>query len=73
MSLVDTIHCEYPLPEPADQALTFQTKDFECLLDTYLITAEGRLIRKTPSASIQHDGPRSEVERGARSPSPARL
>ena len=46
MGLFDTIYCEYPLPEPADQALRFQTKEFECLFDTYLITAEGRLIRK---------------------------
>jgi len=46
MGLFDTVYCEYPLPEPADQALRFQTKEFECLFDTYLITAEGRLIRK---------------------------
>jgi hypothetical protein len=46
MGLFDTIYCEYPLPEPGDQALRFQTKEFECLFDAYLITVEGRLIRK---------------------------
>lgn len=46
MGMFDTIFCEYPLPEPGHQALGFQTKDLECLLDNYTITSDGRLIRR---------------------------
>jgi len=45
MGLFDTIRCEYRLPNPAHQDLEFQTKDLECLLDDYIITIDGRLIR----------------------------
>lgn len=41
MGLFDTIYCQYPLPNPRHQDLDFQTKDLECLLDTYTITQEG--------------------------------
>ena len=45
MGLFDTVRCHYRLSNPAHQELEFQTKDLECLLDDYVITFEGRLIR----------------------------
>jgi len=45
MGLFDTVRCEYRLPNPAHQDLEFQTKDLDCLLDHYVITLDGRLIR----------------------------
>ncbi len=46
MGLFDTVTCEYRLPTPAHQDLEFQTKDLECLLDHYVVTRDGRLIRR---------------------------
>ncbi|HEV7509364.1 MAG TPA: hypothetical protein VGS07_31095 [Thermoanaerobaculia bacterium] len=46
MGLFDTIYCEYPLPNPAHQALDFQTKNLDCGMETYTITHDGRLIRR---------------------------
>lgn len=45
MGMFDTIHCEVPLPVAEHQSLAFQTKNLECLLDTYTITGDGRLVR----------------------------
>jgi len=45
MGLFDTVKCKYPLPNPKHQDLEFQTKDLECLLGEYTITADGRLLR----------------------------
>lgn len=45
MGMFDTIYCQYPLPNPRHQDLDFQTKDLECLLDTYTITQEGWLVQ----------------------------
>lgn len=44
MGMYDYVHVGYPLPVgvPVD----FQTKDFDCELENYTITAEGRLIRE---------------------------
>jgi hypothetical protein len=47
MGMFDWIRCEYPLPDPKHQQLDFQTKDLDCLLDTYVISAAGRLIRES--------------------------
>lgn len=47
MGMYDEISCEYPLPGTGYRVLpghTFQTKDFERLLDRYTITAEGLLV-----------------------------
>lgn len=45
MGMFDYVRCEYPLPDgaPVDG---YQTKDAECwpAMDSYTITAEGRLI-----------------------------
>ena len=46
MGLFDTVRCDYPLPDAAHQSLEFQTKDFERSLDEYLITRDGRLVRR---------------------------
>lgn len=44
MGMFDDIKCEYPLPDAEAQGETFQTKDLDCLLDTFTITKEGRLM-----------------------------
>ncbi len=44
MGMFDTIRFEVPLPDlPDPSGREFQTKDFDCLLDEYRVTAEGRL------------------------------
>lgn len=43
MSLFDTIHCDYPLPDPEHQDKVFQTKDLEQTLSRFRITRDGRL------------------------------
>jgi hypothetical protein len=60
VGLFDTVHCEYPLPDPRLAGQEFQTKDLECCLETYTITADGRLMRharRTPTgrASLDRD------------------
>ena len=44
MGMFDDVLCEQPLPDGYEGE--FQSKDFECLLDTYKISAEGRLLRR---------------------------
>jgi hypothetical protein len=44
MGLFDTVRCEFPLTNPRLQDAEFQTKDLECFLETYTITADGRLM-----------------------------
>jgi hypothetical protein len=46
MGLFDEVRSEYRLPDPAHQGLVFQTKDLESLMDEYVITRRGRLVRK---------------------------
>ena len=46
MGMFDRVHCDLPLPDPKHQDLEFQTKDLDCLLDRYTISAEGRLVRQ---------------------------
>jgi hypothetical protein len=45
VGLFDEVRCEYPLPNAAHQGLLFQTKDLENLMDEYVITRRGRLVR----------------------------
>ena len=45
VGLFDEVRCEYRLPNPAHQGLVFQTKDLENMLDEYVITRRGRLVR----------------------------
>lgn len=45
MGLFDDVLCEYPLPEwPDGEEPSFQTKDLECAMLRYRITADGRLL-----------------------------
>lgn len=53
MGLFDTITCEVPLPEAEHQDLEFQTKDLECLMLHYVITRDGRLVRKAGRGLLQ--------------------
>lgn len=43
MGMFDTIRCEHPLPD-ACTATEFQTKSLACVLETFLLTASGRLL-----------------------------
>ena len=52
MGMFDYITCHYPLPGqdfnivwPADDP--FQTKSFECMMEDYTITEDGRIIHHT--------------------------
>ncbi len=45
MSLLDSIRCDYPLPDPRVQDAEFQTKDLGESRGRYTITKAGRLIR----------------------------
>jgi hypothetical protein len=45
VGLFDEVRCEYPLPNAAHQGHLFQTKDLENLMDEYVITRRGRLVR----------------------------
>lgn len=46
MGMYDFVICEYPLPDSEVQDAKFQTKDFDCNLDEYVITKDGMLIHK---------------------------
>lgn len=47
MGMFDWVHCDYPLPgKPEGLRLSFQTKDLDNQMDTYTITAEGRLLKR---------------------------
>jgi hypothetical protein len=43
MGMFDTVTCHYPI-EGMGGPFDFQTKQFDCCMDHYTITAEGRLI-----------------------------
>lgn len=46
MGMFDFIYSQRPLPEcELPPGTAFQTKDLDCLLGHYVITAEGRLLR----------------------------
>lgn len=47
MGMFDDIHVDALLPDMGFPVTTadFQTKDFECLMDHYIITADGKLLR----------------------------
>lgn len=59
MGLFDTVHCEYPLPNPRHQRLEFQTRSLQSTLDDYTITRDGRLRRRVRSGG---HGPGRGVE-----------
>lgn len=43
MGMFDDIKCDYQLPDEGLEHDHFQTKDFDCRLDQYRITKDGRL------------------------------
>jgi hypothetical protein len=45
MGMFDYIRCDYPLPSnpSIDATINFQTKDFDCLMQQYVITVDGKL------------------------------
>lgn len=45
MGLFDYLRCDFPLSNPLDNALEFQTKSLGCGLDQYLIDRDGVLHR----------------------------
>jgi len=48
--MFDDITCEHPLPaDPKPPGTSFQTKDFDCFMDRYTITADGYLLRNGES------------------------
>lgn len=57
MGMFDTVRCEYPLPNARHQDLEFQTKNLECALFTYIITREGRMIRRAWSRPGEKPNP----------------
>ncbi len=45
--MFDNITCEHVLPfEPKPRGNSFQTKNFDCFLDCYTITKDGRLLKQ---------------------------
>ena len=55
MGLFDTVRCDMPLPDGYDGDDGFQTKSLDCEMDTYRITAEGRLIREVWDSEPAYD------------------
>lgn len=43
--MYDWVHCEHPLLDPEHRDMVFQTKNLLCLMEQYLITEDGYLIR----------------------------
>ena len=57
MGMFDDVTVEVPLPDGATLA-GFQTKDFDCLLDTYTIRENGELWRETWLFGQEHSSER---------------
>lgn len=61
MGMYNSVDCHYPLPMPEDPkgytgSHGFQTKDFECALDVYIIDKDGQLlIERRDSEWIEGD------------------
>ncbi len=53
MGMFDTIRCDYPLPDACTET-EFQTKSLDCGLDTYQLTATGRLLDARGSDTGMH-------------------
>lgn len=57
MGMFDDVICEAKLPDGFVSDNGYQTKDFECVLATFKITAEGRLVRREYEWSESDDAP----------------
>lgn len=59
MGMFDYVRCEVPIKSILDSTeKEFQTKDLDCLLDTYVITSYGALLRY----SFVEDSSDEEIE-----------
>ena len=54
MGMFDTVRCEHGLPPAAAGATEFQTKSLACALDSFVLTASGRLLRADGSDTEFH-------------------
>jgi hypothetical protein len=45
--MFDDVTCDYELPDRPEWAVTFQTKDLDCFMDHYHITADGTLLQRS--------------------------
>ena len=64
--MFDTLYCKYPLPqvEGVTEETEFQTKDFNCALETYIITPHGTLLHRTHEYEEVPEEERPYFERG---------
>jgi hypothetical protein len=62
MSLFDDVTCEYALPDPTHQDREFQTKDLDSQMHHYVITRDGRLIRKARPQGVWGETVKRDVE-----------
>lgn len=56
MSISDYLKFEYPLPDPEFQAETFPLKEFEWIMDTYIVTKAGRLVLRNLGGFFEETG-----------------
>lgn len=56
MGMFDEVTFEYRMPDGYESQTGYQTKDLDCTLDEYTVTAEGRLIRTSCSGHRDDDG-----------------
>lgn len=54
MGMTDTVYCDYPLPDPGQQDGHFETKDLDQRRHVFVITRDGRLLRRAFGALV-HD------------------
>lgn len=47
--MFDSIQWDYDLPDEEHEGLIFQTKDFECMMDLYMVDKKGDLFVKNRS------------------------
>jgi hypothetical protein len=62
--MFDSVVCDYPLPDPRDQKVLFQTKDLECLMGEYRIAPDGRLYKTAELARGRLARPRPRAFHG---------
>jgi len=54
MGMFDTVTCKYPI-EGEDVPFEFQTKQFDCAMENYTITEQGRLVYHKEYRSFHPD------------------
>lgn len=60
MGMFDDLRCDYPLPAPNCEGLSFQTKDTPAqYLDLYTITADGELLEEEYE-TVDRSDPKAE-------------